>query len=49
MLDKSIEDCYIIIPNKAFRDEGISYHYLPESESLELNKEYRELFEKVLQ
>lgn len=49
MLDKNIEDCSIIIPNKAFRDEGISYHYLPESESVELNKEYRELFKKVLQ
>lgn len=49
VLDKNIEDCSIIIPNKAFRDEGISYHYLPESESVELNKEYRELFKKVLQ
>lgn len=28
---------------------GVSYHYLPESESIELNKEYRELFKKVLQ
>ncbi len=48
VLDKRIEDCSIIIPNKAFRDEGISYHYLPESESVELNKEFRELFKKVL-
>ena len=28
VLDKSIEDCSIIIPNKAFRDEGTSYHYM---------------------
>ena len=49
VLDKSIEDCSIIIPDKAFRDEGISYHYLPESESVELNKQYRELFKEVLQ
>ena len=48
VLDKSIEDCSIIVPNKAFRDEGISYHYLPESESIELNKKYVELFKKVL-
>lgn len=48
VLDKRIEDCSIIIPNKAFRDEGISYHYLPDSESVELNKEYKELFKKVL-
>ena len=48
VLDKSIEDGSIIVPNKAFRDEGISYHYLPESESIELNKKYVELFKKVL-
>ena len=48
VLDKNIEDCSIIIPNKAFRDEGVSYHYLPESESLEMNKEYIELFKNVL-
>ena len=27
VLDKKIEDCQIIIPNMAFRDEGVSYHY----------------------
>lgn len=48
VLNRKIEDCSIIIPNRAFRDEGTSYHYLPDSESLELNKEYKELFEKVL-
>ena len=40
VLNKGIEDCSIIIPNKAFRDEGISYHYLPDSESIEINKKY---------
>ncbi len=49
VLNKKIDDCSIIIPNKAFRDEGISYHYLPESETIELNKEYVELFKEVLQ
>ncbi|MEI3395730.1 MAG: nucleoside phosphorylase [Clostridia bacterium] len=48
VLNKGIEDCAIIIPNKAFRDEGISYHYLPESESIELNKEFIDLFKEVL-
>lgn len=48
VLDKRIEDCSIIIPNKAFRDEGISYHYLPDSESIELNKKYVGLFKEVL-
>lgn len=48
VLDKKIEDCSIIIPNKAFRDEGTSYHYLPDSESIEMNKEYKNLFKQVL-
>lgn len=48
VLDKSIEDCSIIIPNKAFRDEGTSYYYLPKSESLEINKKYRKIFKEVL-
>lgn len=29
VLEKSIEDCGIIIPTKAIRDEGTSYHYAP--------------------
>lgn len=48
VLDKSIEDCQIIIPNKAFRDEGVSYHYLPDSESIELSDEYKDLFIEIL-
>lgn len=49
VLDKNIEDCSIIIPNKAFRDEGISYHYLPSSEAIELNKKYKETFKEILE
>ena len=48
MLDKNIEDCSIIIPNMAFRDEGTSYHYLPDSESIELNRDFKDLFEEIL-
>ena len=48
VLDKKIEDCSIIIPNKAFRDEGTSYHYVPDSESIEMNKEYKNIFKQVL-
>lgn len=48
VLDKNIEDCQIIIPNKAFRDEGVSYHYLPDSESIDLSSKYREKFIKIL-
>jgi len=49
VLDKKIEDCSIIIPNKAFRDEGISYHYLPDAEAIELNRDYMGVFKEVLQ
>lgn len=48
VLDKTIEDCSIIIPNKAYRDEGTSYHYLPDSEFIELDNKYTNLFKKIL-
>lgn len=48
VLDKTIKDCQIIIPNKAFRDEGVSYHYLPDSESIELSSKYKDDFLKIL-
>lgn len=38
----------IIIPNKAYRDEGTSYHYLPDSEYVELNNKYTDLFKEIL-
>lgn len=48
VLDSSIEDCSIIIPNKAFRDEGVSYHYKEESDAINLNPKYKEEFIKIL-
>lgn len=48
VLDKTIEDCSIIIPNKAYRDEGTSYHYLPDSEYIMLDNKYKNLFEDIL-
>lgn len=48
VLDKNIEDCSIIIPNRAYRDEGTSYHYLPDSEYVELDSEYTNLFKEIL-
>lgn len=48
VLDKTIGDCQIIIPNKAFRDEGVSYHYLPDSESVELSTKYKNEFINIL-
>ena len=40
VLDSKIEDCSIIIPTMAFRDEGASQHYWPDSETIELNPKY---------
>lgn len=48
VLDKNIEDCSIIIPTKAFRDEGTSQHYIPDSESIDLNMKYQNEFIKIL-
>ena len=48
VLDKNIEDCSIIIPNKAYREEGTSYHYLPDSEFIELDDKYKDMFKNIL-
>ena len=48
VLDKSIEDCAIIIPDAAVRDEGLSYHYVPASDEMEVNKKYIPEFTAIL-
>lgn len=48
VLDSRIEDCSIIIPTKAFRDEGTSYHYVPESDTIDLDLKYEKDFIDVL-
>ena len=48
VLDSNIEDCSIIIPTKAFRDEGTSYHYVEESDTIELNLKYVDKFLEIL-
>lgn len=49
VLDKNIKDCGIIIPTKAIRDEGTSYHYAPAGDTIEVNTKYTEEFKKVLE
>ena len=49
VLDRSIDDCGIIIPTRAIRDEGTSYHYAPESDYIDVNKQYVDLFKAVLE
>lgn len=49
VLDKNIQDCGIIIPTRALRDEGTSYHYAPANDSIEVNKKYIPEFKEVLE
>ena len=48
VLDKDIQDCGIIIPTSALRDEGTSYHYVEASNSIDVNKKYISEFKEVL-
>lgn len=48
VLDKEIEDCSIIIPTSAVRDEGLSYHYLPPSDEITVNEKYMQTFINLL-
>lgn len=48
ILDKNIDDCKIIIPTRAIRDEGCSYHYCKPSDYINVNNKYVDLFEKML-
>lgn len=48
VLDRDIEDCSIIIPNAAIRDEGTSYHYAPPSDEIEVNEKHIDTFTKML-
>lgn len=48
VLDRSIQDCGIIIPTKALRDEGTSYHYAPAADEIPVNKKYVDIFTSML-
>ena len=49
VLDKSIADCGIIIPTRAIRDEGTSYHYAPAADYIDVNNRYIPEFVEVLE
>ena len=49
VLDRSIQDCGIIIPTRAIRDEGTSYHYVPAADCIDVNTKYVEEFIAVLE
>lgn len=48
VLDRDIRDCGIILPNRAIRDEGTSYHYAPASDYIDVNRKYIPEFKAVL-
>ena len=48
VLEQSIEDCSIIIPDSAVRDEGTSYHYAPASDEIVVNEKYLDVFTGML-
>lgn len=48
VLDSTIDDCSIVIPTMAFRDEGTSYHYVEESDTIDVNPKYIDKFVEVL-
>lgn len=48
VLDQRIQDCGIIIPSRAIRDEGTSYHYAPAADFIDVNTQYVEEFKSVL-
>ena len=48
VLDRSIADCGVIIPRKALRDEGTSFHYAPAGDTIAVNEKYKEEFIEVL-
>lgn len=48
VLDSTIEDCSIVVPNLAFREEGTSYHYVEASDTIEINPKYQKVFIKIL-
>lgn len=49
VLDKNIRDCGIIIPTRAIRDEGTSYHYAPAADYMDVNTRYTDVFKAVLE
>ncbi len=48
VLDASIDDCSIIIPDEAVRDEGTSYHYAPAGDTITVNETNTSLFIDIL-
>lgn len=48
VLDGSIADCAIILPDSALRDEGTSYHYAPPADEIAVNVRHGALFRSLM-
>ena len=48
VLDGSIGDCAVILPDAALRDEGTSYHYAPPSDEIAVNVHHGRLFRDMM-
>jgi hypothetical protein len=44
----AFEENVFLVPNRALRDEGTSYHYLPPSRFVDVSQEARDAIEKAL-
>ena len=49
VLDNTIDDCSVIIPNRALRDEGTSFHYMEPSKDIVVNKKYVSQFKEIVE
>lgn len=48
VLDEGIGDCSVIVPNRAVRDEGSSFHYAPPSNEIMVNVGVGDKFKRFL-
>lgn len=48
VLDKEISVGHVLLPTMAYREEGLSYHYLPPSETIEIDPKTVEVMETIL-
>ncbi len=48
VLDQAIEDCGVILPTSALRDEGTSFHYAPPGEEIPVNPRYLDTAEGLM-
>ncbi len=48
VLDRTIQDCAVILPTSALRDEGTSFHYAPPSDEISCNVDTAPVFARLL-